>query len=440
VGAARHVNGQYDTERRLLAILFRRPELFALHQAELSEELFLDPDFRRVYRAMADAYRRDRRLTYTRVHQALGETARADSARTALLRITETPFVAAGEWEACLRILKDGARRRRMAEALHSALALLRDETERPAGELAAQIQQLVMRATATADDAAPRPVQELLDDAIQRLSDRRAGKPRPGVRTGFPAIDRILDGGFKPGDLIVLAAATSMGKTALALNWACNVMHTAHVLIFSLEMNDTDIIDRILISATPVHASSYVLGLDDAAYRRVLDRRAGLKGLRGAVVDRRGLTAAAIASLSRRYKMEHERLGLIIVDYLQLIQHVHERGQTHAVTVGNTVRSLRDLAGELDVPVLLLSQLSRNVSQRFDKRPQLSDLRDSGNIEEFADVVIFVHRPGYYEPENDDGLTEIIFAKQRRGARGKTVYLRFWPEQVRFTEVFADA
>lgn len=440
MGALREVNGQYDIERRLLAILFRRPDLLALHEGDLSEALFRDADFQTIYRAMVTAYRQDRRLTYTRVHHVLSDMDGADTAKTALLHITETPFVSDAEWDACLSILKDNARRRHMTDALHRALTLIHEQTHRPLDDVAADVQQLIMRATSQEGDPAPKTVQALLDDAVARLDERRAGKAPLGLRTGFPAIDTVLDGGFKRGDLIVLAASTSMGKTALALNWAYNIMHTTDVLIFSLEMNDTDIIDRILISATPVRASSYVRGLDDESYQRVLNTRAGLKSLLGAVIDRRGLTATNIASLSRQYKSVHNRLGLIIIDYLQLIQHVHERGQTHAVTVGNTVRSLRDLAGELDVPVLLLSQLSRSVSQRYDKRPQLSDLRDSGNIEEFADVVIFVHRPGYYDPDNDDGLTEIIFAKQRRGVRGKTVYLRFWPEQVRFTEIFADA
>jgi replicative DNA helicase len=155
--------------------------------------------------------------------------------------------------------------------------------------------------------------------------------------------------------------------------------------------------------------------------------------------VDKRGLTVAEIRAKARRFKAENPNLGLIVIDYLQLIKPPAQSNRSWALIVGEIVRELRDLAGELDVPLILCSQLNRGVESRDNKRPMMSDLRDSGNIEEFADVVMFLYRDDYYNPDlakekGTEGIAEVIFAKQRKGATG-VVYLRFIREYTRFIE-----
>ncbi|HLT57817.1 MAG TPA: DnaB-like helicase C-terminal domain-containing protein, partial [Limnochordales bacterium] len=157
-------------------------------------------------------------------------------------------------------------------------------------------------------------------------------------------------------------------------------------------------------------------------------------------IVDRRGLTVSEIRAKARKVKAEEPNLGLIIIDYLQLIKPPAATNKNWALVVGDIVREIRDLAGELEVPIILLSQLNRGVESRDNKRPVMSDLRDSGNIEEFADVVIFLYRDDYYYPERareqgTEGLVEVIFAKQRKGET-RTVQLRFIKEYTRFIDV----
>ena len=238
------------------------------------------------------------------------------------------------------------------------------------------------------------------------------------------------------------------MGKTALALNFATNVAkRDIPVLIFSLEMDDEQIGDRIVLSelmrfrpsGQEITSFDYSTKLDPDQFEKVQSIYNELYSLPIKIVDRRGLTAAEIRAKARQVKAELPELGLIIIDYLQLIKPPPGSNKNWALVVGEIVREIRDLAGELDVPIIMLSQLNRGVESRDNKRPMMSDLRDSGNIEEFADVIMFLYRDDYYYPEQaaengTQGQVEVIFAKQRRGPTGK-VTLRFIKEYTRFVE-----
>src|SRR5690606_20096539 len=271
------------------------------------------------------------------------------------------------------------------------------------------------------------------------------------GLIVKYPSIDAVTKG-FKKGDLIIVAARPSMGKTSLVLNWACNVAKSRErtpVLIFSLEMDDVQIGDRLVISelyrykqhgkTVEITADDYQTKLDDDKFARTVSIFNELYNLPIKVVDRRGMTVAEIRAYARKVKAEEPNLGLIIIDYLQLIKPPANTNKNWALVVGDIVRELRDLAGELEVPIILLSQLNRSVENRDNRRPVMSDLRDSGNIEEFADVIIFLYREDYYYPERakengTEGIVEVIFAKQRRGPTG-TVKLKFYKEYTRFVD-----
>ena len=265
----------------------------------------------------------------------------------------------------------------------------------------------------------------------------------------GYPSVDAITTG-FKNKDLIILAGRPSMGKTALALNWSMNIAKRGKpVLIFSLEMDDESIGDRFVISelfsyrtedGSPIVTSfEYQTKLDEEKMKYTAEAFNDLYRLPIKIVDKRGLTVDEIKAKARQVKAEEPGLSLIIIDYLQLIKPRDNSKTSWALQVGEIVRELRDLAGELDLPIILLSQLNRGVELRENKRPLMSDLRDSGNIEEFADVVCFVYRDEYYYPNQAEergtkGVAEVIFAKQRKGETG-TAYLRWHPEYARFID-----
>jgi replicative DNA helicase len=262
----------------------------------------------------------------------------------------------------------------------------------------------------------------------------RAAGGDVTGVTSGFPDIDKMTLG-FQRSDLIVVAARPSMGKTALVLNIAQNaaIDRNVPVAVFSLEMSREQLLLRMLASEGRVDAQrirSGKLTQDDDAQ---LARAAGFLGNAPIWVDDSpGLSIYDIRSRARRLKATSD-IGLVVVDYLQLIAPPPD-SENRTQEISQISRALKMLAKELDVPVIALSQLSRSVEQRTDKRPLLSDLRESGSIEQDADVVMFIYRPEYYEGAYDeqgvakmmkdsniplDGLAEIIISKHRNGPTG---------------------
>jgi replicative DNA helicase len=277
----------------------------------------------------------------------------------------------------------------------------------------------------------------------LAELAHRR-GDSLAGVGTGFRTLDQLL-GGLHRSDLIILAGRPAMGKTALATNIAFNaarayrtepaegggeeVIEGASVGFFSLEMSDDQLTNRILAEQTGVPSQNIRSGkLTPEQMDRYLLVAGRLQGMRLFIDDTPALSMSALRSRARRLKRTHG-LGLIVVDYLQLIEASNRRRSDNRVQeVSEISRGLKTLAKELDVPVLALSQLSRQVESRADKRPVLSDLRESGTIEQDADVVLFVYREEYYRKlANQDasdvaGKAEVIVAKQRHGATGRAM------------------
>jgi replicative DNA helicase len=256
------------------------------------------------------------------------------------------------------------------------------------------------------------------------------------GVPTGFRDLDKMTSG-FQESDLIIIAARPSMGKTALALNIAqyAAVEKDTSVAIFSLEMAKSQLVQRMLCSEAQVNSHRLRTGqLRDTDWRR-LSQAAGRLGESDIFIDDTpGITVMEMRAKARRIQAEHG-LDLILIDYLQLMQ---GSGNTESrqQEVSKISRSLKGLGRELSVPVVSLSQLSRAVEQRNDKHPQLSDLRASGSIEQDADVVAFIYRDEYYNPDTEKkGITEIIVGKQRNGPVG-TVELAFQKEYTKFVDL----
>ena len=263
------------------------------------------------------------------------------------------------------------------------------------------------------------------------------------GIPSGFPDIDHMT-AGFQNADLIIIAARPSVGKTAFALNIAqtVSIKHRIPVAIFSLEMNKEQLAQRLLCSEAEVNAQQLkTANLSDTGWKKLTRALGRLSEAPIYIDDSASATSTEIRAKARRLKIE-KGLGLIIVDYMQLMRG-RTRVENRVQEISEIARSLKTLAREIDVPVIAISQLSRAVEQRTDRIPRLSDLRESGEIEQTADLVMFIHRDDYYNPGSDRGNTaDIIIAKQRNGPVG-TVELvfrkeitRFHSKEVRYEEV----
>ena len=276
-----------------------------------------------------------------------------------------------------------------------------------------------------------------ILDEEINRIQEvNEAQEDVVGLTSGFHGLDQST-GGFRPGQLIILAARPGMGKTALALNMAQNAaLATGRgVAIFSLEMTRGELVNRMLTAQAMVDAEKVRNGrLDDDDWTRLLDASEELRGARVFIDDTPALPIGDLRARARKLQTDHPELGLILVDYLQLMRGDDPRAP-RIQQVGEISRGLKALAKDLGVPVVALSQLNRGVESRQDKRPMLSDLRESGAIEQDADVILFIYREDYYDKSSENpGLAEIIIAKQRAGSTG-TVKLAWQGRYTRFDD-----
>ncbi|BCB06088.1 replicative DNA helicase [Bacillus sp. KH172YL63] len=278
--------------------------------------------------------------------------------------------------------------------------------------------------------------------DNIETLTNRKGDVT--GISTGFADLDHMT-AGFQRNDLIIVGARPSMGKTAFALNIAQNVAVKAkeNVAIFSLEMGAEQLVMRMLCAEGNINAQNLRTGdLTDEDWRKLTMAMGSLSNAGIYIDDTPGIKVGEIRSKCRRLAQEHG-LGMILIDYLQLIQGSGRSGENRQQEVSEISRSLKGLARELQVPVIALSQLSRGVEQRQDKRPMMSDIRESGSIEQDADIVAFLYREDYYDKEAENkNIIEIIIAKQRNGPVGN-VSLAFVKEYNKFVNLerrFDDA
>ncbi|MBI2984359.1 MAG: replicative DNA helicase [Candidatus Kerfeldbacteria bacterium] len=267
--------------------------------------------------------------------------------------------------------------------------------------------------------------IRDVLHEAFERIDQlhHQAGQLR-GVSTGFAALDNIL-GGLQKSDLIVLAARPSVGKTGLALDMARNVAIKTKlpVGLFSLEMSKEQLVDRLLVSQADIDLWKMRTGRlkDDEDFQRIGHAMGLLAEAPIYIDDSATANIMEIRTKARRLQSEHKTLGLIVVDYLQLMESRNSENRTQEIS--EITRGLKSIARELNVPVLALSQLSRAVEQERPPIPKLAHLRESGSIEQDADVVLFIYRPAVYDPDLEDAkknLAEIFIAKHRNGPTGR--------------------
>lgn len=266
-------------------------------------------------------------------------------------------------------------------------------------------------------------PIKDVLVDTFNKLEEMYNNKGNiTGIPTGFTDLD-FKTSGLHNSDLILVAARPAMGKTAFALNLAQNAAVHSHVpvAVFSLEMSKDQLVNRILCSEAMVDSNKMKTGkLEDNDWQKVAKALAPLSEAPIYIDDTPGVSITEIRAKCRRLKLEHN-LGLVVIDYLQLMQGSGKKGgENRQQEISEISRSLKILAKEINVPVICLSQLSRAPEARTDHRPILSDLRESGAIEQDADIVMFLYRDDYYNPETEKkNIAELIIAKHRNGSTG---------------------
>ena len=281
-------------------------------------------------------------------------------------------------------------------------------------------------------------PIKQVAINVLEKIEDAYKNQ---GTVTGIPSGFIDLDyrtAGLQPSDLILIAARPSMGKTAFVLNIAQKAAVRDHVptAIFSLEMSKEQLVNRMLSLESHVDAQKIRTGrLNDEEWMNLVEGSANIANSKLFIDDTPGITLSAMRSKCRKLKMEHD-IQIVIIDYLQLMSGNSGNNASRQQEISDISRGLKALARELNVPVIALSQLSRAVEQRPDHRPMLSDLRESGAIEQDADVVMFIYRDDYYNHDSEmKGISEIIIAKQRNGPIG-TVNLVWLPQYTKFANM----
>ena len=278
--------------------------------------------------------------------------------------------------------------------------------------------------------------VSDLVDETIKEVVEASEGiSKNAATPTGFRSIDNLL-GGVRAGGLYILAARPSMGKTALAMNIARNVAETGSILVYSLEMGKDQLMQRLISAESRISLSDILKGdaaRDDNKWAALNEAGDRIKSLPIYIDESSALTIAQISASAQRFRQRHGEVAMVVIDYLQLIS-AATKSDSRQNEVAEISRGLKSLARELDAPVLALSQLSRAVESRNEKTPQLSDLRDSGAIEQDADVVLLLYRNGYYDKDlgDDDKSAQVEVAKNRNGPTGHAS-LFFERECVRF-------
>ena len=397
---------------------------------------FLTTDHRLIYSAILEVYDRFSNADPLLVADELKRKNQINrTGGTGYLYELQAPIVETESTEFYADILHEKATRRQLIQASAQIRELAQDETIGLA-EVINQSQESIFELGHNESQRgfqALRPLITTSIEAIEKLyhkADRFLGIP-----TGFMDFDHMTSG-LQPGNLIIIAARPSMGKTTLVLNMAQNIAleQKRPVAIFSLEMPAQDIVMRMLASESKIDFGRLRTGNFSEDYWGQLGEGASQLGKAPILInDNRGLTVQSLRAEGRRLKGEHSDLALIIVDYLQLLRGTG-RYNAREQEISEISRALKVLAWELNVPIIACSQLSREVERRPDKQPQLSDLRESGAIEQDADLVAFLYREDYYEEEEAGDRVEanIMIKKQRNGPTG-TVILYFTKKQMRF-------
>lgn len=429
-----------EAERSVLGSLLIDSESFVKIGDVLRVDDFYFDIHRMVFESCLDLFNRHKPIDLLTLSNALTERGNIDKVGgSGFLAELASEVPSASHIYEYAMIVKSKSTLRRLISAGDVIKGLGFQEGE-PMDDLLSKAEQKLFEVTQTFIKNKFIHVREILESRYEEFAKLHEAEDKDaihGVPTGFRTLDNILSG-MKPADLIILAARPSMGKTSLAISIALNAALKGgkKVAIFSLEMSKEQLVDRMFCSMLMVDSWKLQKGkLDDTDFARIGSVMDELSKADIFIDDNITGSMTELRSKVRRLKMEHG-LDMIVIDYLQLMSQSGSNFMNRVQEISEISRSLKALGRELHVPVLALSQLSRAVEQRPDKQPQLSDLRESGAIEQDADVVLMMYRDDYYDPDSDRvGITDILIRKHRNGPTGR-VELMFRKEQMRFYDI----
>lgn len=424
-----------DAEMSLLGAILIDEERLADVTEVVTVKDFYDKRHATVYGAMVRLFERHKPVDLLTLTDELKKKDELDMIGGTPYLTELTNYVpTAAHAEAYAEMVSQKAIRRRLIKASSEISELGYDE-EQDVQELLGRAEQELFAVSDQSLKQDLTSIESILTESFDRMEElhRNKGALR-GVRTGYRDLDNMT-AGLQRSDLIILAARPAMGKTTLVTNLAYNVA-TANkqaVLFFSLEMSKEQLVDRMLADASGVDSWNIRTGnLSDDDFAKLSEAMGEMAEAPIFIDDKPGLSVLEMRTKARRAAHDNP-LGLIIVDYLQLMQGSGKSDGNRVQEVSEISRGLKLIAREMNVPVIALSQLSRSVENRSPQIPQLADLRESGSIEQDADIVMFIYREAYYNPETErENITDLIIAKHRNGPVGK-VELYFHPERLRF-------
>lgn len=425
-----------DAEASLLGSILIDSEALGQVADKVYEDDFYDERHRIVYGSMIRLYSAHRPIDLLTLSNELEEKKQLKLAggSSYLTELTNSVPTSA-HIEHYAEIVSQKATRRKLISAASEITKLGFGDDGEPA-ELLSRAEAEIFAVSQGNTKQELASIESILTESFDRLDELHKSKSKMrGIPTGFRDLDNIL-AGLQPSDLAILAARPSMGKSTLAMNIAHHVAtkEQSSVLVFSLEMSKEQLVDRLLAAEAGIDAWNIRTGnLSDKDFERLGQAMGSLSEASIFIDDTPMMTILEMRTKARR-EQQKRPLGLVIIDYLQLMSGSSRAGSDNRVQeISEISRGLKALARELNVPVLALSQLSRSVESRHPQIPQLADLRESGSIEQDADVVAFIYREDYYNPETDrENITDIYIKKHRNGPTGK-IELFFSPERLQF-------
>jgi replicative DNA helicase len=429
-----------EAEESVLGAMLLEPDAAGLGLERLSMEDFYKPGHQAVFEAVKRVFDGNQPIDAITVADQLGRQEALDRVGgVAYLTELLASVPTTANVEYYIGIVEEAALRRKLQRA-GAVVGEKASELATPIADVLDQAEQAVFAVADRRLGEGLAPISPLLMPALEKAEEMQArGSGITGLATGFRDLDRKL-AGLQPANLVVIAARPSMGKSALALNIGERAAAAGNpVAVFTLEMSKEEVVQRMLCSHARVDSQRLRTGqLNPNQWSKLMSSADALYKMPVYVDDSASLTVTAIRAKARRL-IRRGGLGLIIVDYLQLMHGTSAENRQQEIA--EISRSLKTLARELHIPIIAVSQLNRSLESREDKRPRLGDLRESGAIEQDADVVMFIYRHEYYHPEAKEdamGVAEVNIAKHRAGATGK-VDMTFMPEFTLFGDQARD-
>lgn len=431
-----------EAERAVLGAMLMDTDVIPRVMPILGEtpDAFFTTDHQIIYSAAVDIYDQHSKADILLVADHLKKTDQLKRVGgTIYLYDLQARIVETENTEFHAQIVRDKWMRRQLIQA-SAAIREIAQDGEKELVDVLDESQEEIFRLNSLNVNRGFIPLGSLINQSLKDIEELYHKKEQyVGIPSGFTDLD-ILTSGLQRGDLIIIAARPSMGKTTLVLNIAQNIAldQEQPVAVFSLEMPARQVAMRMLAAEAQIDFAKLRIGnITDQNWSNLTQGATTLMeaGSRISIHEARGITIQTVRAEARRLKSQQENLALIIVDYLQLLRGTGQYAGREQ-EIAEISRALKALAWELDVPIIACSQLNRELERRPDKRPQLADLRESGAIEQDADLVVFLHRDDYYDEQSEAaGMADLIIRKQRNGATG-TVQLEFIKEQMRFANL----